>query len=48
MLKANINGTRYPLPESLGDLTLSQFIELKTGNLFIDRDTLQFTKQFIP
>lgn len=43
MLYANINGTRYPLPESLGDLTLSQFIEFY-NLLEADLSTGEFEK----
>lgn len=46
MLKANINGTRYPLPESLGDLTLSQFIEFY-NLLEADLKTDEFEKRVI-
>jgi hypothetical protein len=46
MLKANINGTRYPLPESLGDLSLSQFIEFY-NLLEADLSTNEFEKRVI-
>jgi hypothetical protein len=46
LLKANINGTRYPLPETLGDLTLSQFIEFY-NLLEADLSTDEFEKRVI-
>lgn len=46
LLKANINGTRYPLPETLGDLTLSQFIEFY-NLLEVDLNTDEFERRVI-